>query len=146
MNVHLYSAHRTLSQINKYTLEDDHFRSMKKLYGDSKINNTGKSELAFALGKASEDIKDFNKAFLYFSEGNKLRRKNINFSINDEKREFTNIKKTFNKDFFKKFKQFGNSDFTPIFILGNAQIWNYPSRTNIVESSKSIWWRRTKSF
>ena len=128
LNVHLYSAHRTLSQINKYTLGDDHFASMKKLYDDSKINNIGKSELAFALGKASEDIKDFNNAFIYFSEGNKLRRKNINFSINNEKREFANIKKTFNKDFFKKFKQFGNLDFTPIFILGMPR-----SGTTLVE-------------
>ena len=51
-------------------------------YNNSKIKKIDQTELYFALGKASEDIKDFNNAFDYYLEGNKFRRKEISFSIN----------------------------------------------------------------
>ena len=52
----------------------------------------------------------------------------IDFSIENEKEEFINIKKIFNKNFFDKFKQSGNLDSTPIFILGMPR-----SGTTLVE-------------
>ena len=45
-------------------------------------------EVTFALGKASEDIKDFDKSFLYYTTGNNPRRKDITFSLKKEKEEF----------------------------------------------------------
>ena len=57
---------------------------MKKLYNDPNINFFGKMELAFALGKASDDIKNFDEAYEYYKEGNKFRRENINFSLEKE--------------------------------------------------------------
>ena len=64
-----------------------------------KINNLQKKELAFALGKASEDINDFTRAFIYFKKGNELRRKEFTYSIKHEKEEFLNIKRIFTKKF-----------------------------------------------
>ena len=118
LNKHFYTAHRTLSQITKYIINDDHFRFLKKLYEDTKIVDTNKKEIAFALGKASDDIKDFSKAFKYYNEANNLHRRSINFSIENEKKEFNNIKKTFNEKLFNKFRQTGDLRQTPIFIIG----------------------------
>ena len=128
INAQFYTAHRILSQITKYTINDEHFIFLKKSYDDPKIDNRQKTEIAFTLGKASEDIKDFNKAFQYYSDGNFFRRTVIDFSIEREKEEFANIKKIFNKNLFKKFEQSGNLDFTPIFILGMPR-----SGTTLVE-------------
>ena len=36
---------------------------IKQKYKDSKIKGDEKAEIAFALGKASEDVKDFKNAF-----------------------------------------------------------------------------------
>ena len=128
LNAHFYTAHRILSQITKYTINDEHFIFLKKSYEDPKIDNRQKTEIAFALGKASEDIKDFSKAFQYYKDGNDFRRKNIPFSIESEKEEFTNIKKIFNRNLFDKFELSGNLDSTPIFILGMPR-----SGTTLVE-------------
>ena len=128
LNAYFFTAHRILSQLTKYTKNDEHFIFLKKNYEDSKINNKQKTEIAFALGKASEDIKDFGKAFQYYEEGNDFRRKNILFSIENEKEEFINIKKIFNRNFFGKFEQSGNLDSTPIFIIGMPR-----SGTTLVE-------------
>ena len=118
LNPHFFTAHRTLSQLTKYESNNEHFDLLKKLYKDPKDTNMQKTELLFALGKASEDIRDFGNAFRYYTEGNELRRKEIIFSIQQEKDEFKNIKKVFNSNIFDKFKKFGNFDQTPIFILG----------------------------
>ena len=117
-NKFFYTAHRILSQLTKYTVNDDHFILLKKLYEDRKIIDINKKEIAFALGKASEDIGNFSKAFKYYSEGNHLYRKNITFSIKNEKKEFNNIKKVFNEKLLNKFKQSGYLNAKPIFIVG----------------------------
>ena len=117
-----------MSQITKYKINDNHFNFLKNSYENTKINNEQKAEIAFALGKASEDIKNFDKAFKYYKDGNDYRRKVIDFSIKDEKEEFANIKKIFNRNFFDKFKKSENLDSTPIFILGMPR-----SGTTLVE-------------
>ena len=81
---------------------------LKKVMRIPKLIISQKTEIAFALGKASEDIKDFSKAFQYYKDGNDFRRTIIDFSIEKEKEEFTNIKKIFNKNLFDKFEQSGN--------------------------------------
>ena len=128
IKVDFYSAHRALSQITKYTEKDDHFIFLKKVYKDSKIRGEEKSEIAFALGKASEDVKDFKNAFKYFSDGNLFRRKNLVFSIKKEKEEFHKIKNIFNKNLFEKHTQFRNLDTKAIFIVGMPR-----SGTTLVE-------------
>ena len=128
LNEHFFTAHRILSQVTNYKIDDEHFIFLKENYGNPKINDEQKTEIAFALGKASEDIKNFDKAFQYYNEGNHLRRKDIVFSIDREKKEFTNIKKIFSRNLFDKFKNSGNSVINPIFILGMPR-----SGTTLVE-------------
>tara|TARA_B110000438_G_scaffold156404_1_gene150020 strand:+ start:330 stop:1886 length:1557 start_codon:yes stop_codon:yes gene_type:complete len=124
-----YSAHRAYSQIYKYKKYNDrHIQTMIKLYNEKNINIIGKAEIAFALGKAFDDIKKFDKAFLYFKEGNNLRRNEVDFSIDNEKAEFINIKKIFNKIFINKYQNINNKDSTPMFILGMPR-----SGTTLVE-------------
>ncbi len=103
-------------------------QQVKKIYDNPKINNLQKKELAFALGKASEDVNDFPKAFTYFRKANELHRREFTYSIKSEKEEFLNIKKVFTKKFIDKFSNYGFSDSTPIFILGMPR-----SGTTLVE-------------
>ena len=118
LNNYLFSAHRSLSQITKYNAKDKHFNLLKKIYSNSKMDNAGQSQICFALGKAYDDCKNYNKAFHYYKIGNDLRRKSILFFLNDEKEEFDTIKKIFNKEMFK-FKDIKfNKSQMPIFIVG----------------------------
>ena len=75
-----------LSKIIKYSKGDYHLSFLKKIYEDKKINDSKKTELAFALGKAYEDINDFDGSFECYNKGNNLRRKNLTFSIIEERR------------------------------------------------------------
>ena len=117
-------AHRTLSQLTKYSKKDKHFNLLKKIYINPKINNSQKKELAFALGKASEDTNDFTQAFIYFKKGNELRRKEFTYSIKHEKEEFLNIKRIFTKKFIDQFTQYGFLDSRANFYSWYAKIRN----------------------
>jgi hypothetical protein len=95
---------------------------------ETKLNKLPNVDLLFALGKAYEDIEDFDKAFLFYQEGNEAYRKNINFSIEKEKKEIKDIKKILNKKFFSNYSKNINLDNTPIFIVGMPR-----SGTTLVE-------------
>ena len=128
LNTNFYSAHRTLSQLIKYRKNDDHLDLLKKIYYNSKKNNEQSSDIIFALGKALEDLKDYENSFKYYDEANNLRRKQINFSINKEKSEFDNIKKIFDENLFNKYYNSGNLNSSAIFIVGMPR-----SGTTLVE-------------
>ena len=61
-----YTAHRNLSELIKYNNEDKHFIFLEKLYENNEVIKKNKKELAFALGKAYEDMNNFDKAFKFF--------------------------------------------------------------------------------
>ena len=72
--------------------------------------------LAFALGKANEDIENFDESFSYYKAANVINRSQINFSLNKEKDNFDEIKKTYSDNLFSKYKNFGSETSSPIFI------------------------------
>ncbi len=114
-----YSSHRALSRLTKYTDNNEHFNELKKIYEQININDTEfKMNIGYSLGKAYEDIKDFEKSFAYYSESNLLYRKKINFSLDSEVRKFKEIKDIFNRNLYEKYPSSGYSKFSPIFIVG----------------------------
>lgn len=125
---HFYSAHRALSLIVKYKKKNKHFQFLKEVYENTKIDQSYKSEIGFALGKASDDMKDYSMASKFFIDANKIRRKNIEFTLLNEIKLFNNIKKKFNKDLFTNYKEEGCFDMSPIFIIGMPR-----SGTTLVE-------------
>ena len=123
------NSHRSLGRLIKYTDNDKHFNELKKIYKQININDTeNRTNIAFALGKAHEDIKDFDKSFTFLNEANSLYRKKINFSIKHKKDKFKEIKETFDKKIYEKYSSCGNADVAPIFILGMPR-----SGTTLVE-------------
>ena len=76
-----------------------------------------RANLAFNLGKAFEELGEYDNAFRYFSEGNRLKRATINFSLQSFAEEVESIKS--HGDFFhSKSSDSGGDSFTPVFIIG----------------------------
>ena len=123
-----YKAHRAISRIKKYSKKDNHINILEDLLKNLNLANTDKIELSFALGKAYDDIKNFDKAFSYYEIGNKLRNEDVNFKSEREILEFELIKDFFIHCNYKKYKNKSLSDKTPIFILGMPR-----SGTTLVE-------------
>ena len=111
-------AHRHLSIITKYSHNDPHIRVMEKIMSNTKTNDNQKMHVAFGLGKAYEDTRNYENAFKYFKLANQLRRRSLKYNIKNDVVFFKNLKKSFSKELFSKFKNSGNSNKTPIFIVG----------------------------
>jgi len=110
--------HRHLSEIKKYSEKDPHIEEMEKIISDVDSTFDQQVHLSFALGKAYEDIKLYDKAFKYWEQGNILKRKKINYSAKDEENFLGILKDNFTEDLFRKFKEHGNSNKKIIFIVG----------------------------
>ena len=74
------NAHKILSTFYKYSPEDkktiDHINHMEKIFQKNNLSDDQRGLIAFALGKAYDDIKNFPLAFKFLSIGNNFFIKN----------------------------------------------------------------------
>ena len=110
--------HRRLSQVVKYEQTSSHVKDMEKIISSGDATHNQQMHLSFALGKAYEDMKSYDKAFLHWKKGNFLKRKQIKYSTKYQARLVKIVKENFTNDLFEKFKNYGNRDNTLIFIVG----------------------------
>ncbi len=111
-------AHRYLSFAIRHDEYDDTIRAMETVYARTDNTTEQKMHLAFGLGKAYEDLKDYDKSFSFILEGNRLKRASFQYSIDEDRDSFAQLKKVFSSAFLADHSNKGNPDETPIFILG----------------------------
>ena len=108
-------ADKQRSLIRKYkNKEDPHLKNMHEKLGKIKIDEY-RQPLLFALGKAHEDIKDYNNSFEYLKEANDIANKKIGYDVKKDEVLFKNIKKFFD-EYRNNYKS--NTKKKIIFILG----------------------------
>ncbi len=72
----------------------------------------------FALGKALEDVGDYQRAFQHFIDGNALKRREVNYDQATHEQTFEQITKAFGPTVFHRFAGAGDPSRFPIFVLG----------------------------
>ncbi len=121
------SVHKLLSGMIKYTKNNDHFIEMKSLLKNKSLREEQIVDLSFALGKAFEDIGDYEEAYKNLERANKIKKTKVDFNIKNQEKLFNSIIKTFKDIDFSKFKKKA-SDKKIIFICGMPR-----SGTTLVE-------------
>ncbi len=121
-------AHRQIAGIKKHTNYDDDIKNMETIFTKQGTTDYQKMHLAFGLGKAFEDIKQYEKSFKFIEKGNDIKRNKLNTPVVNWDEQILRVKNTFSKALFKKFDGVGSQDKTPIFILGMPR-----SGTSLVE-------------
>lgn len=122
-------AHFTYAAIHKYRdAEDPHIRAMLDLLQSGALPAEGQTQLAFALSKAYEDLRDYPRAFAFLEQGNRLRRGSFDYSIEGDEDLINNIIDTFNRDDLSRLQVEGDPSARPIFIVGMVR-----SGTSLVE-------------
>jgi tetratricopeptide (TPR) repeat protein len=122
-------AHYSLSKLKTFDKEDGHFIQMQNLYYDKSLSNEQRSYLCFALAKSLEDMNNFSSSFKYYTEGNKLKKKLLNYSINQDVDHFYKIKNStisIKKNSLKNLNL--SNTLNPIFIIGMPR-----SGTSLIE-------------
>ncbi|MDP6674062.1 MAG: sulfotransferase [Gammaproteobacteria bacterium] len=126
-----------LATITKYSEYSDEIALMEKRFESVDLNRDRQREIAFALGKIFDDLREYDKAFKYYSAGNQIADEDYSSSAKGMPAdsipamvEFNQkIKKVFGIDFFRRFDAAGIDDSSIFIVTGQAR-----SGTTLVES------------
>lgn len=126
---HHIGAHHKLSPIKTFTEEDWQIKAMQDLLDQTDLSDEGRFCLSFALSKAYEDLGQLDKALAHLHQGNAVRRRMLDYSIETDKKLFANIR-AYHERFIKEasFPAPAPTKTVPIFILGMPR-----SGTSLVE-------------
>ena len=102
----------------KFTESDPDLKAMLSIAKQAALPSDQKMHLNFALGKAFDDAKQFDRAFSFYRKGNQQYREQINFDVGAVEHYFDLIKHAFTAEESHRLFSFGSVDRKPIFILG----------------------------
>ncbi len=111
------NLYELFSEMADFKKDKKYLSDMEELYNSKNLSNNEIINLSFPLGQAYDKSKNYQKAFKFFERGNKLKRKQINYSSDNILRLSESIKKIFkNKELYQVRKK--TSDKKIIFICG----------------------------
>lgn len=84
----------------------------------AEMPRTKAMSLHFALGKAYDDIKAYDKSFPHFLKACRIKRSTIQYDANNHDLACKNIRKFFSKETIERFSGAGDTSDLPIFVLG----------------------------
>ena len=110
-------AYWSLANLKTYSFSENEIKDMEKaLNGD--ISDIERSQMHFALGKAYEVMKDFDKSFKNYYEGNRTKKNLIKYSSNDTTENTKKILEFFSQENIQNLSKSSTNDQDPIFVLG----------------------------
>ena len=110
-------AYWSLANLKTYSFSENEIKDMEDtLKGD--MSDIERSQMHFALGKAYEVKKDFDKSFKNYYEGNKVKKGLIKYSSDDTTDNTKRILNFFNKENIQELAKSSTGDRDPIFVLG----------------------------
>ena len=122
-------AYKALALTVKFTEVDDVVLAMEDLFNKrGRISASDRIDLGFALGKAFEDLRMYDRSFACILEANRLTRQTFAYAIETDRDFINRIKETFSAAFFQAHAGSGEPGRLPIFIIGMPR-----SGTTLVE-------------
>jgi len=102
---------------------------MESLLTDSERSESDRIFLCFALAKVYDDLGEYDKSFDYLDEGNRLRKKELDYHLDHDRRLITKTREIFNAGGLDpQIAADGNASIQPLFIVGMPR-----SGTSLVE-------------
>ena len=122
-------VHRMLTSMKKFDSQDEQYSKMLEVYLDKNISEEQLCHINFGLAKAHEDLGNFEQAYTHYDEGNMLRKKLLNYDINQDVELFRKIKSACYQIVQKSLEpEKLSKNLMPIFIVGMPR-----SGTTLVE-------------
>lgn len=108
----------TLLVTKKLKADDPLISKMEAAYDHPDITPASRMHLGYALGKAMEDIKAYDKVFPYLRAANDEMRRTYPYDIAQHQKSTQTLFDMFGKVDFSLGRDQGKSDFAPIFVTG----------------------------
>ncbi|MDA7441082.1 sulfotransferase [Candidatus Pseudothioglobus singularis] len=124
------TAHHNLSGVKVYKARDSQVEFIESILSKKNLSPQDRIYFSFTLAKINEDLGNHEELFKNLREGNEIRKKEMNYSMNKPQGHNELMKLFFNSKSIKKINQLYNdsSSVRPIFIVGMPR-----SGTSLVE-------------
>jgi tetratricopeptide (TPR) repeat protein len=117
-----------IATITKFETYSSDLQWLEETYQQSEPYSQKRRKLAFSLGKAFDDLQQYDKAFDFFLEGNQIIRKTSQYSGEGMEQAYRVLRETFDAEYFQRYGNIGINDDRPIFVTGMPR-----SGTTLVE-------------
>ena len=118
-NRFLGSVQRTRAACIKFTRQSPELQEMESIVKEISRDSDNYMHIHFALGKAYEDIGNYDKAFEQIKIANTTLRKNLSYDWDQDKKKFSANSRLFNQSYFSRLKnKVKGSQQRIIFIVG----------------------------
>jgi tetratricopeptide (TPR) repeat protein len=107
-----------LSELKLARFSPEDLQVMEAAVGDAETSVSDRWHLHFALGKATEDAGDFERAFRHYEEGNRLRKRALDYEPDAITADIDAMIGFFTSQFFRDREGWGFAAADPIFIVG----------------------------
>ena len=111
-------AYYSLANLKLFSFSDSEIRAMETQEAVLGISHINRIYLNFALGKAWEDLEQFDKAFGYYERGNALKKATSRYQADDITNEFKDQQRVFTPALIEGHRDTGCPAPDPIFIVG----------------------------
>ncbi len=111
-------AYWSLANTKTYHFSDDEINTMLAGTKKAEVDSKNKVHLHFALGKAYEDMQQYQNSFTHYQAGNQLQRAGLNYSSDSHAQAVQAQIDVFTPSLINTLKHNGHADSAPIFIVG----------------------------
>ena len=106
-----------LIQARKVQSRDDNVVELETALNDER-NRERRVAIHYALGKAYDDLREWDTAFPHFLEGARIRRSRVSYDSRLEHARVDQIIRIVSREFIERFRGGGDPSLVPIFVLG----------------------------
>jgi len=111
-------AYWSLANLKTYKFSGEEISIMEKKIELTEVPEREKVHFLFSLGKALEDMGNYDKSFEYYKRGNDLNRGRTTYDPKAIEALSERLKQFFTEERFHENKDFGDNSNSPIFIVG----------------------------
>lgn len=108
----------SLANLKTYRFSDDEMTRMREQLARDETSDDDRIHFSFALGKALEDLQQYDESFQFYERGNDLKQRNNGYRPERIEKEFEAQRTQFTAEFIAEKAGTGCTDAAPIFILG----------------------------
>jgi len=117
-NPALGESYWSMANLKVFRFTADEVSAMERQLEADDLKDESRVHFLFSLGKASEDRKDYGKAWAYYDAGNRLRRSDVIYDPEENEQHLRDIREVFSQDLFESLDGAGHEAPDPIFIVG----------------------------
>lgn len=111
-------AYWSLANLKTYRFSSEEIAAMREVASDENVGREEFLHTCFSLGKALEDVGEYDEAFLHYQRGNAVRRRTVRYDADAHHQEMVALIEFFSPEQVKKVAGAGNPARDPIFIVG----------------------------